>query len=222
MLIAANQIILNTYVCVPLCACNVFWWTFTQYILFSLSKVFSDNDVIFSIIHIAQSFMMSSKQNMDRNVFLVIGIRTLEIMWACLQICGVFEGGSTVPSKVKSELLRIFYFTTAGYLSKKKRKTEAMCWNQRLFLLWRRSLVSLFYSRSSRATESTCCHMMSRATPPLTSALIWSSTASSAPQTNTESSCSSSNGNFLLGLCAWLGGVAWCRKIPLVYLHLEL
>lgn len=188
MLIAANQIILNTYVCVPLCACNVFWWTFT-------------------IIHIAESFMMSPKQNMDSNVFLVIGIRTLEIMWACLQNCGVFEGGLTVPSKVKSELLRIFYFTTAGCLSKKKRKTEAMCWNRRLFLLWRRSLVSLFYSRSSRATESTCCHMMSRATPPLTSALIWSSTASSAPQTNTESSCSSSNGNFLLGLCAWLG--AW-------------
>lgn len=209
MLIAANQIILNTYVCVPLCVFNLFWWTFTQCISFSLSKLFSDNDVIFSIIHIAESFMMSPKQSMDSNVFLVTGIRTLEITWPCLQICGVFEGGLTVPSKVKSELLRKFLLFHNSRLSfkKKKTKTEAMCWNWRLFLLWRCSLVSLFYSRSSRATESTCCHMMSRATPPLTSALIWSSTASSAQQTNTESSCSSSNGNFPLGLCVCLG--AW-------------
>lgn len=129
MLIAANQIILNTYVCVPLCVFNLLWWTFTQCISFSLSKVFSDDDVIFSIIHIAESFMMSPKQSMDSNVFLVTGIRTLEITWACLQICGVFEGGLTVPSKVKSEVLRkcLLFHNSRPSFKKKKRRKQKQC-----------------------------------------------------------------------------------------------
>lgn len=75
------------------------------------------------------------------------------------------------------------------------------------------SLLSLFNSHSSRAT---CCHMTSRATPPQTLAPTSSSTASLAPRTNTESSSSSSNGNFLLGFCLGAGHVV---KLPLVYIQ---
>lgn len=97
------------------------------------------------------------------------------------------------------------------------------------------SLCSPVCSPSSRLTlcRATLSQMTSSQTPPLTSALTSSLNASSAPQTDRESSCSSSNGNsttspFLsLSECQWWGNVCVmvnvtsCSRLKLSNLHVQ-